>query len=52
MGLDVPYLGYVESHLRIPEVTAFDTDVLLLIVLVSAHTLHTLITLKGVGKFK
>ena len=30
-GLEVPYLGYVEVHLRIPEVKAFDQDVLLLI---------------------
>ena len=44
-GLDVPYLGYVETHLRIPEIKAFDHDVLLLIVPDSAHTLHTHITL-------
>ena len=31
-GLDVPYLGYVETHLGIPEIKAFDNDVLLLIV--------------------
>ena len=30
-GLEVPYLGYVEAHLRIPEVKAFDQDVLLLL---------------------
>ena len=44
-GLDVPYLGYVETHLGIPEVKAFDTDVLLLIVPDSVHTMHTPITL-------
>ena len=44
-GLDVPYLGYVESNLGIPEVKAFDTDVLLLIVPDSEHTMCTPITL-------
>ena len=44
-GLDVPYLGYVGTHLGIPEITAFDTDVLLLIVPDSVHTMHTPITL-------
>ena len=44
-GLDVPYLGYVENHLRVPEVKAFDTDVLLLIELDSVHAMHTPITL-------
>ena len=44
-GLDVPYLGYVEMHHGIPEIKAFDTDVLLLIVPDSAHTMCTLITL-------
>ena len=44
-GLDVPYLGYVETHLRMPEIKAFDHDVLLLIVPDSAHTQHTPITL-------
>ena len=44
-GLEVPYLGYVEICLRIPEIKAFDNDVLLLIVPDSAHTLHTPITL-------
>ena len=44
-GLDVPYLGYVETCLRIPEVKAFDNDVLLLIVPDSAHTMHTPTTL-------
>ena len=44
-GSEVPYLGYVEAHLRVPEVKAFDTDVLLLIVPDSAHTTHTPITL-------
>ena len=40
-GLDVPHLGYVETHHRIPEVKAFDTDVLLLIVPDSVHTMYT-----------
>ena len=44
-GLEVPYLGYVETHLRIPEIKAFDNDVLLLIVPNSVHTMHTPITL-------
>ena len=44
-GLDVPYLGYVETCLRILEIKAFDNDVLLLIVPDSAHTLCTPITL-------
>ena len=44
-GLEVPYLGYVETHLRILEIKAFDTDVLLLIVPYSLHTMHTPITL-------
>ena len=28
----MPYLGYVEAHLKIPKIKAFDLDVLLLIV--------------------
>ena len=44
-GLDVPYLGYVETHLRVPGVKAFDTDVILLIGPDSAHMMHTPITL-------
>ena len=40
-GLEVPYLGYVETHLGIPEIKAFDNDVILLIIPDSAHTLHT-----------
>ena len=44
-GSEVPYLGYVGAHLRVPEVKAFDTDVLLLIVPDSAHTMHPPITL-------
>ena len=44
-GLEVLYLGYVEVHLRIPEVKAFDQDVLLLIIPDSAHTRYTPITL-------
>ena len=43
--LEVLYLGYVEVHLRIPEVKAFDQDVLLLIIPDSAHTQYTPITL-------
>ena len=35
----------METHLRIPEIKAFDNDVLLLIVPDSAHTLQTPITL-------
>ena len=44
-GLDVPCLGYVETHLRIPEIKAFNNDVLLLIVPESVHTHHTPIAL-------
>ena len=44
-GLDVPYLGHVKAHLGIPEIKAFDHDVLFLIVPDSAHTQHTPITL-------
>ena len=44
-GLEVPYLGYVEVQLKIPEVRAFNHDVLLLIVPDSAHTQYTPITL-------
>ena len=44
-GLDVPYLGYVEAHHGIPEIKAFDHDVLFLIVPDSTHTQHTPITL-------
>ena len=44
-GLEVPYLGYVEVHLRIPGAKAFDQDVLLLIVPNSTHTQYTCITL-------
>ena len=40
-GLEVPYLGYVEAHLKIPEIKAFDLDVLLLIVADSAHAQYT-----------
>ena len=36
-GLEVPYLGYVEVQLKIPEVRAFNHNVLLLIVPDSAH---------------
>ena len=41
----MPYLGYVETHLRISEIKAFDNDILLLIVPDSVHTHHTPITL-------
>ena len=44
-GLEVPYLGYVEAHLKIPEIKTFDLDVLLLIVTDSAHTQYTPIML-------
>ena len=49
-GLEVPYLGYVETHLGVPEVKAFDTDVLLLIVPDSAHTICIPITLGTLHK--
>ena len=45
-GLDVPYQGYVETCLGIPEIKAFDSDVLLLIVPDSTHTQHMPITLR------
>ena len=45
-GSGGPYLGYVEAHLKIPEIKAFDLDVLLLIVPNSAHTQYTPITLR------
>ena len=35
----------MKTHLGIPEIKAFDTDVLLLIVPDSVHTMHTPITL-------
>ena len=41
----MPYLGYMETCLKIPGIKAFDNDVLLLIVPVSAHTHHMPITL-------
>ena len=44
-GLVVPYLGYEETCLGVPEIKAFDTDVLLLIVPDIVHTMHTPITL-------
>ena len=44
-GLEVPYLGYVEVQLKIPEVKAFNHDILLLIVPDSAHMQYTPITL-------
>ena len=45
-GLDIPYLGCAETCLGIPEIRAFDNDVLLLIVPDSAHTIHSPITLE------
>ena len=44
-GLDVPYLGNVETCLGIPEIKAFDNNVLLLIVPDSMHTMCSPITL-------
>ena len=44
-GLEVPYLGYVEVQLKIPEVKAFNHDIPLLIVPDSAHMHDTPITL-------
>ena len=44
-GLDISYLGYMETHLGVHEVKAFDTDVLLLIVHDSVHIMHTPIIL-------
>ena len=44
-GSEVPYLGYVEAYLKVPEVSAFDIDVLFLIVPYSMHTAHVPITL-------
>ena len=44
-GLDVPYLGYVETLLGVPEIKAFGTDVLLLMVPDSVHIMHTPTTL-------
>ena len=41
----MPYLGYVKAYLKIPEIKAFDLDVLLLIVPDNAHTQYTPITL-------
>ena len=41
----MPYLGCVETCLKIPEIKAFYLDVPLLIVPDSAHTQHTPITL-------
>ena len=44
-GLEVPYLGYVVVCLGIPEVKAFDQDVLLLIVPNITHSQSTSLTL-------
>ena len=37
-GVEVPYMGYVEAHLRIPKIQAFDMNVLLLVVPDSRYT--------------
>ena len=42
---EVPYLGYVVASLKVPEVSAFDIDVLFLIVPDSVHTAYVPITL-------
>ena len=39
-GSEVPYLGYVETHLKVPKVSAFDIDVLFLMVPAGMHTAH------------
>ena len=44
-GLEVPYLDYVEAHLKIPEIKTFYLDVPFLIVPGSAHTQYIPITL-------
>ena len=44
-GLEVPNLGYVEACREVPEIKAFDQDVLLLIIPNSAHTQCPPITL-------
>ena len=44
-GSEVPYLGYVEAHLKVPEVGAFDNDVLFLIVPDSVYTSRVPISL-------
>ena len=44
-GLEVPYQGYVEACLKMPEIKAFDLKALLLIVPDSAHAQNTPITL-------
>ena len=41
----MPYLGYMEAQLKIPEIKAFDLEALLLIVPDSAHMQNTPITL-------
>ena len=41
----MPYLGYVEAGLKIPEIKAFDLEALLLIVPDSAHMQNSPITL-------
>ena len=44
----MPYLGYVEAYLKIPEIKAFDLDVLLLIVPDSAHAQYTPIMIRNI----
>ena len=29
---DIPYMGYVETNLKIPEMKAFDEDILMLVI--------------------
>ena len=31
-GGDIPYMGYVELNLKIPEIKAFDEEVLMLVI--------------------
>ena len=45
--LEVPYLGYVEVCLKIPEVKAFDQDVLLLNLPTIVHIHDVLPSLQG-----
>ena len=44
-GLQVPYLGYVEMWMKIPEVKTYDRDVLMLVVLDSPYCERVPITL-------
>ena len=31
-GGDIPYMGYVETNLKIPEIKAFDEDIVMLVI--------------------